>query len=257
MKTINATDADLAAGVRARMAVLLRHASRLDTQTDETLAIAAAGDGVITMAIRNDDDGPAEGAIVLAMGDPDFNAAVVRLVTTIPSTRVGVFVDLGRVRDAQDREWGTEHDDALAPGTWLRTLHRHLGRAMTIEDSLEQTSGSEHGTLRAAYRDQVLRVAGIALAHVEALDRRVAAEHAAAAAMAPVARVAAPVAFVSRPAPCLDPDKMHGAGDGFGGDGLGDCQSPSAAKILARLRACGVCRNVGSCADCDPGKTAP
>lgn len=221
MKTINATDADLAAGVRARMAVLLRHASRLDTQTDEILAVAAAVDGVITMAIRDDDDGPAEGAIVIAIGRPDFNAAVVRLVTTIPASRTGVFVDLARVRDAQDREWGTEHDDALAPGTWLRTLHRHLGRAMTIEDSLAQTVGSEHGTLRAAYRDQVLKVAGIALAHVEALDRRVAAEHAAAA-MAPPARAAAPVVFVS------------------GG-----------------VLACNVCRNVGSCADCHAGTPAP
>jgi hypothetical protein len=37
--------------------------------------------------------------------------------------------------------------------------------------------------------------------------------------------------------PCLDPDKMHGAADGFGGSDEGCGHSPSVAKLRAELAA--------------------
>jgi hypothetical protein len=57
---------------------------------------------------------------------------------------------------------GHAHDDGHVPGDWTRFVVRHLGRA---EQAIE---GDEPGR----WRDQMLRVAALAVAAVESHDRK-------------------------------------------------------------------------------------
>jgi hypothetical protein len=67
-------------------------------------------------------------------------------------------------RRAQDSEWGgPAHDDAHSEDKWVALLVRHLGLAVN--------DGGEAADL-ARYRRQMVRVAALAVAAVEALDRR-------------------------------------------------------------------------------------
>lgn len=63
-----------------------------------------------------------------------------------------------RERMSQRRQWGDDHDAQHAPGDWTRFVVRHLGRA---EQAVEDGDA-------AAWRKQMIRVAALAVAALEA-----------------------------------------------------------------------------------------
>jgi hypothetical protein len=77
--------------------------------------------------------------------------------------RVRLFQEVLDERGNQDRQYGPEHDDQHSREEWLNLLVRHLGLA------------TDDGSGRAAevrYRQQLLRVAALALAALESYDRQ-------------------------------------------------------------------------------------
>jgi hypothetical protein len=65
-------------------------------------------------------------------------------------------------RGRQDAEWGSVHDDGHTPGDWVAKLKRHLGLA----------SGEGVGTDLGRYRRQMIRVAALAVAALESMERK-------------------------------------------------------------------------------------
>src|SRR5690349_17719884 len=72
-------------------------------------------------------------------------------------------------RQCQDAMWGPDHDDAHSPADWAGILVRHLGLAMGDGASVDPER----------FRKQLVRVAAVAVAAVEAIDRKAGREHAA------------------------------------------------------------------------------
>lgn len=86
-----------------------------------------------------------------------------RVLKEIRGERARQFAEWGWQPNNGDRDLvAHEHDDQHAPGDWTRFIVRHLGRA-------EQ--GIEDGD-RYRYRDQLLRVAALAVAAIESFDRK-------------------------------------------------------------------------------------
>lgn len=76
-----------------------------------------------------------------------------------------VLAEVAGERDRQDRKWGgPTHDDTHSPGDWCRYLHEHLARA-------EQAVAGEPVREFDDFRQQMLRVAGLAVAALESWDR--------------------------------------------------------------------------------------
>ena len=85
-----------------------------------------------------------------------------RLESESHTERVIATVQSERLRQRED--WGDRHDDGHSAGDWTRFLVRHLGRA---EQAIEDRDA-------ATYRRQMVRVAALAVAAVEAHDRALA-----------------------------------------------------------------------------------
>lgn len=75
---------------------------------------------------------------------------------------VNIINQICEEREAQDILWGKEHDDQNSQSEWIALMTRHLGLA--VNDG-GQTSCSR-------YRKQLIRVAALAIAAIESLDRR-------------------------------------------------------------------------------------
>ncbi|MCC6419517.1 MAG: hypothetical protein IT429_14890 [Gemmataceae bacterium] len=74
-----------------------------------------------------------------------------------------VLAEVREERQQQDARWGgPEHDDRHSPWDWVAITVRHLGLA--AEDGGQ-------GVDPVRYRRQMIRVAALAVAAVEALDR--------------------------------------------------------------------------------------
>jgi hypothetical protein len=91
-------------------------------------------------------------------------------------TTQSALAEVAAERAAQDAEWGgPTHDDRHLPWDWVALLTRHAGLAVT-------DGGGEADQVR--FRRQMVRVAALAVAAVESIDRRwpglgkVAGEHA-------------------------------------------------------------------------------
>lgn len=92
------------------------------------------------------------------------------------SDRESVLAEVSAERGRQDELWGgPAHDDAHGANDWIAILARHVG--------LAAFDGGPHGVCRAdgvpvahhepeRFRRQMVRVAAVALAAVEAHDRR-------------------------------------------------------------------------------------
>lgn len=77
---------------------------------------------------------------------------------------VGVLVDVERERGEQDVKWGVQsHDDF----TWLAILGEEVGESNQAALDIR----FQGGTL-AALREELIQVAAVAVAFVEAIDRR-------------------------------------------------------------------------------------
>jgi hypothetical protein len=76
---------------------------------------------------------------------------------------VSVYDEIRAERDRQDAKWGgPEADDRNRPNDWVAYLAGHIGRAWAWPMDL------------AVYRRQLIRVAALAVAAVESLDRHTA-----------------------------------------------------------------------------------
>jgi hypothetical protein len=69
---------------------------------------------------------------------------------------------LQQERAEQDAKWGERHDDAHHPNDWIAILARHLG--------LAASDGSEIDLTR--YKKQLVRIAAVAIAALETLQRQ-------------------------------------------------------------------------------------
>jgi len=77
--------------------------------------------------------------------------------------RQAIFREIETERQCQDAtHGGPPHDDTLHANDWLAIVMRHLGLA----------AGDEAIIDAARYRKQLVRVAAVAVAAVESLDRR-------------------------------------------------------------------------------------
>lgn len=70
-------------------------------------------------------------------------------------------------RQMQDQEWGTDHDDGLAPTVWAALLATHVGH---FADAVTNTGDYEEPSF--TQRREAVKVAAIAVAFIESLDRR-------------------------------------------------------------------------------------
>ena len=79
---------------------------------------------------------------------------------------------LGEVEDerqVQDMRWGgQDHDDGHTAAEWVALVARHLG--LSFNDGAGEID-------RVRFRRQMLRVAALAVACVEAIDRQAGVEH--------------------------------------------------------------------------------
>jgi len=89
----------------------------------------------------------------------DLHAA---LATRMPP----VVQDVLAERAAQDRQWGgPAHDDTHAPDEWLQFIEKQIERAS------DQIGGTDDGLGDTRYREALIKVAALAIAAVESLDR--------------------------------------------------------------------------------------
>lgn len=73
-----------------------------------------------------------------------------------------VLRDVEAERRRQDEKWGSQ---AHMPGLWLAILGEEFGEVAT-----EVAEGGAHGLDRDAYRAELVQVAAVAVAAIEALD---------------------------------------------------------------------------------------
>ncbi len=73
-----------------------------------------------------------------------------------------IMIEVTNERMVQDQEWGIKRDDSHSEWGWIALLTRHAGLA--VNDGLEKDVGR--------FRKQMVRVAAIAIAAVEAFDRK-------------------------------------------------------------------------------------
>jgi len=78
--------------------------------------------------------------------------------------REKIFAEIGKEREAQDREHGgAEHDDGLTQAQWVALLTRHVGLAV-CDAAVVANLGR--------FRRQLVCVAALAVAALESLDRQ-------------------------------------------------------------------------------------
>jgi hypothetical protein len=78
-------------------------------------------------------------------------------------SRTEIYAQVEQERVAQDKEWGgPEHDDENTAGGWLEILRKHWAKA-------NAAPLDHHEPL---FRQQMIRVAALAVATVEWFDRR-------------------------------------------------------------------------------------
>lgn len=87
------------------------------------------------------------------------------------------YADVAEERARQLRRWNAEHDDAHWPTDWMTLLTRQIGDAAehAIEDRLWWPDGSGYtrdGLHPCLYRAALVRAAAVAIAAIEAFDRR-------------------------------------------------------------------------------------
>ena len=76
-------------------------------------------------------------------------------------SRYDIYGEIEKEREHQDHKWGgPDHDDKHGDYDWIAFIVKHLGRAV-------QSMGFHRN-----YRDCMLRVAALAVAAVEAHDRK-------------------------------------------------------------------------------------
>lgn len=81
-------------------------------------------------------------------------------VDLVPLEKSQALVDVVQERAAQDVQWGgPEHDDEHQPWEWVGFIEKHLKRANSCNNSLE------------TYRAEMVKIAAVAIAQVESLDR--------------------------------------------------------------------------------------
>ena len=79
--------------------------------------------------------------------------------------RLSVYDEILRERNRQDRKWGgPDHDDQHSPADWISYLAKHIGKAVAWPFDA------------ALFHRQMVRVAALAVAAIEVLDRKAAAE---------------------------------------------------------------------------------
>ena len=85
---------------------------------------------------------------------------------SVPERAYEVFTDVAEERAAQEDKWGIQDHDDL---TWLAILSEEVGEAsQEILTAQFGAAGNGHGDLR----EEVVHVAAVALAWIEAIDRR-------------------------------------------------------------------------------------
>lgn len=82
-----------------------------------------------------------------------------------------IFVEVSEERSAQDAQWGGEpHDDGHAPLEWMGFVERQaMGARMALADKPEE---DHYGTVR----KRLIKIAALAIAGIESIDRCVDAE---------------------------------------------------------------------------------
>ncbi len=80
----------------------------------------------------------------------------------MPKTQA-ILSEVGEERARQDAEWGRDHDDGHTQSDWVALLTRHAGLAVNDGVTTEDAD---------RYRRQLVRVAALAVAAVESLDRK-------------------------------------------------------------------------------------
>jgi hypothetical protein len=77
-------------------------------------------------------------------------------------------------RRIEDKEWGgSDHDDTHEPEKWCALLRHQIRLADRAACSLaaDEITGGEEGHLIAGYRERLVKIAAVALAAAESLDR--------------------------------------------------------------------------------------
>lgn len=88
----------------------------------------------------------------------------------LTSPRLGLYREVETERlIADDKHGGVEHDDAHAPQDWIDQVERHMSRCRVRTDG--DAWGEMSTGARIQYRRQMVRVAGLAIAAIEVLDR--------------------------------------------------------------------------------------
>lgn len=78
----------------------------------------------------------------------------------IQANREKIYLEITEERNKQDAKWGgPDHDDQHGYLDWLMYIIQHVGKASLAIS-------------RATYRYQLIRIAALAVAAVEAFDRR-------------------------------------------------------------------------------------
>ncbi len=73
--------------------------------------------------------------------------------------RESILQEISQERDHQNLQWGITHDNYLRLRDWIAFIIRYLGRA------------SEESVDRKDFRDYMIKVASVAVAAIESLDR--------------------------------------------------------------------------------------
>lgn len=82
-------------------------------------------------------------------------------------SREAIFAEIAAERDYQDNKWGTDKDDTLnEPNDWVAFIAHHSTRWFTGGFAPYKSSAVN------TFRKQMIKVAAIALAAIESLDRQ-------------------------------------------------------------------------------------
>lgn len=84
--------------------------------------------------------------------------------------REHLFVEISEERSAQDAQWGGEpHDDGHAPTEWFGFIENQIARAK--QALTEQSQDNEDPDTYRITRVRLMRIAALAVAGIESIDR--------------------------------------------------------------------------------------
>ena len=86
----------------------------------------------------------------------------------------GIQEEIKSARRTQDKEWGgAEHDDVHEPEKWCAFIRHQLRLADRAACSLatDEITGTEEQALIDGYRERLIKIAAVAIAAAESLDR--------------------------------------------------------------------------------------